>query len=40
MFEDNKIFGKEQRINEFLISLLIGSINDIEKKGVEVQTLY
>lgn len=36
MFEDNKIFGKEQRINEFLISLLIGSINDIEKKGVEV----
>ncbi len=28
--------SKEQRIGEFLISLLIGSINDIKQKGIEV----
>ena len=28
--------SKEQRIGEFLISLLIGSINDIQQKGIEV----
>ena len=27
---------KDQRIGEFLISLLIGSINDIQQKGIEV----
>ena len=27
---------RDQRIGEFLISLLIGSINDIEQKGIEV----
>ena len=28
--------SKEQRIGEYLISLLIGSINDIQQKGIEV----
>ncbi|MGJ0314622.1 DEAD/DEAH box helicase [Aliarcobacter cryaerophilus] len=31
----NKISIEDKRKNEFLISLLIGSINDIEKKGIE-----
>ena len=34
--EENKITNiKDRRKNEFLISLLIGSINDIEEKGIE-----
>ncbi len=33
--EKHRIKPEDKRKNEFLISLIIGSINDIEKKGVE-----
>lgn len=36
ILENNQISGKEKRIGELLISLLIGSINDIGKIGVEI----
>ena len=35
ILDNNKINLEDKRRNEFLISLIIGSINDIEKKGVE-----
>lgn len=36
ILSDNQLEGKQQRISELLISLLIGSINDINKIGADI----
>lgn len=36
LLSDNILEGKDQRVSELLISLLIGSINDISKIGAEI----
>lgn len=36
LLSNNLLAGKEQRVTELLISLLIGSINDIDKVGADI----